>query len=124
MHGRITGGGDGRGGVADRITAPLTLDDLAEALGRVSVKTARRHLLKAMEMDPGLSVTRRGRTLLFTPADIDRVLKALEWRPANTDFGSRRTWSVASKRQRQDQQRGTRELLAQQRLERKRDGRV
>lgn len=104
-------------------TAPLTLEDLAEALGGVSTKTARRHLEKAMQADPGLSVTRRGRTLLFTKADIDRVLETLRWRPPGLDATTRlRTVSRASRGRIAQQQ--TAELLAQRRLARKRGGRV
>ena len=58
----------------------LTLADLAERLGRVSVKTARRRLADAMKADPGLHAIRAGRTILFTEATLERILKALQWR--------------------------------------------
>lgn len=73
------------------LPGPLTLDDLAAALGGISVKTARRHLVKAMEADPGLRVVRRGRTLLFTPEQLQRVQKALEWRSPSVAGAKRGT---------------------------------
>jgi hypothetical protein len=69
----------------------LTLDDLAAALGVTSAKTARRHLIKAMDADPGLHVVRRGRTLLFTPEQMQRVQKALEWRSPSVAGAKRGT---------------------------------
>lgn len=62
------------------MTSPLaTLSDLAAMLA-CSPKTARRKVLAAMEYDPGLKVIRRGRTLLFTPEQLQRINRALEWR--------------------------------------------
>ncbi|MDB5314932.1 MAG: hypothetical protein JWO24_776 [Rhodospirillales bacterium] len=68
-----------------------TLADLALQLGGVSTKTARRRMVQAMELDPGLRVIRSGRTLLFSDAAVQRILNALEWR---TPFASDepRTW--------------------------------
>lgn len=57
-----------------------TLADLAEQLGGVSVKTARRHMAAAMQADPTLHVIRRGRTILLTTEAIQRIIRALEWR--------------------------------------------
>lgn len=62
------------------MTSPLaTLSDLAAMLA-CSPKTARRKVLAAMEYDHGLKVIRRGRTLLFTPEQLQRINRALEWR--------------------------------------------
>ena len=57
----------------------LTLADLATTL-QCSVKTARRRLADAMARDPGLHVLRAGRTILFTPDQHQRIMRALEWR--------------------------------------------
>jgi hypothetical protein len=62
-----------------------TLADFATALG-VSEKTAKRQLERLMCDDPGIRVTRIGRALRFTPAQWDRVLKAMEWRPRIAEF--------------------------------------
>ena len=67
-----------------------TLDDFAAHIGR-SVKTARRAVQAAMNNDPGFKVTRVGRTILFNPQQWDRLLKALEWRPAHLDRARART---------------------------------
>ena len=57
----------------------LTLADLAATL-QCSPKTARRRLADAMARDPGLHVLRAGRTILFTPDQQQRIIRALEWR--------------------------------------------
>jgi hypothetical protein len=56
-----------------------TLADLA-ALLQCAPKTARRRLNDAMVKDLGLHVTRRGRTILFTDQQFNRVIQALQWR--------------------------------------------
>ena len=56
-----------------------TLADLA-ALLQCAPKTARARLNDAMVKDPGLHVTRRGRTILFTEQQLTRVIQALQWR--------------------------------------------
>src|SRR3712207_4913151 len=58
----------------------LTLEDLAHRLRATSARTGRRALAEAMRNDPGLRVTRRGRTVLFTPEQFARTIQALEWR--------------------------------------------
>jgi hypothetical protein len=42
-----------------------------------------------MVKDPGLHVTRRGRTILFTEQQLTRVIQALQWRctSANRPLG-------------------------------------
>ena len=65
----------------------LTLADLATTL-QCSTKTARRRVLEAMEKDPGLKVPRCGRKLLFTPDQLQRIIRALEWR---STYGSEAT---------------------------------
>lgn len=63
---------------------------LAEAL-RCSEKTARRRLDDAMARDPGLRVVRRGRTILMTPDQIQRTIKALEWRSTSASAATSTT---------------------------------
>lgn len=58
--------------------ALLTLADLASRLGCASAKSGRRALDRAMAADPGLRVTMRGRTVLFTPEQMARTIQALE----------------------------------------------
>lgn len=72
-----------------------TLTDLAAMLA-CSPKTARRRLLAAMEVDAGLRVIRRGRTLLFTPEHLERIGKALEWRSISVNVGKRGTRGAPS----------------------------
>ena len=50
--------------------------------------------MRAMENDPGLRVTKRGRTILFTPEQFARTVKALEW-SALPPSRAKRTVSVA-----------------------------
>ena len=64
----------------DDSTPLKTLLDLARHLGATSARTGRRALTTAMLNDPGLRVTMRGRTILLTPEQLARTLKALEWR--------------------------------------------
>jgi hypothetical protein len=45
-----------------------------------SERTARRRLADAMAADAGLRVVKRGRTILLTPEQIQRIIRALEWR--------------------------------------------
>lgn len=78
-----------------------TMDDLAASLGLTSAKTARRHLVRAMEKDPSLRAVLRGRTLLLTPDMMARVLRALEWRSPSADVerpGTRAALSVLGRR--------------------------
>lgn len=58
-----------------------TLLDLAQHLNAASARTGRRALMRAMANDPGLQVTERGRTILFTPQQFERTIQALAWRP-------------------------------------------
>ena len=51
-----------------------TLAELADVLRCGSTKTARRRLLDAMAADPGLRVIRRGRTILLTSDQMQRVV--------------------------------------------------
>jgi hypothetical protein len=60
-------------------TQLLTLADVATTL-QCSPKTARRRVLEAMGKDPGLKVPRCGRKLLFTSDQLQRIIRALEWR--------------------------------------------
>ena len=84
------------------MTDPLhTLADLAASLGGVSTKTARRHLYEAMQKDPGLHVLRRGRTLLLTSEQIQRVHKALEWRIPSVSIRTTVVRSVLTRAERQ-----------------------
>jgi len=78
-----------------------TLADLAASLGGVSTKTARRHLYEAMQKDPGLHVLRRGRTLLLTSEQMQRVHKALEWRIPSVPVRTTVVRSVLSRAERQ-----------------------
>jgi hypothetical protein len=73
-----------------------TLADLALQLGGVSTKTARRMMVRAMELDPDLRVIRRGRTLLFSDAAVQRILKALEWRIPSAGLDQRHTRVTSS----------------------------
>jgi hypothetical protein len=62
--------------------APLrTLADLGTRLNVRCGKAVRRALDRAMANDPGLRVTLRRRSILFTPEQFARTVKALEWRP-------------------------------------------
>lgn len=72
-----------------------TLSDLAAMLA-CSPKTARRKVLAAMEVDTGLRVIRRGRTLLFTPEQLERIGKALEWRSISVNVAKRGTRAAPS----------------------------
>ena len=75
-------------------TEPLkTLADLPARLNLASPKSARRSLERAMANDPGLRVTMRGRTVLFTPEQFARTIKALDWRP-NVPTRAARTVTV------------------------------
>ena len=68
-----------------------TLADLADLL-QCAPKTARARLNDAMVKDPGLHVTRRGRTILFTEQQLNRVIQALQWRSTSVSeaqFGMR-----------------------------------
>ncbi len=67
--------------VAVEDEAPLrTLADLGTRLNVRCGKAVRRALDRAMANDPGLRVTLRGRSILFTPEQLTRTIKALEWR--------------------------------------------
>lgn len=82
-------------------TAPLklhSLAELAEVLRCSSTKTARRRLLDAMAADPGLRVVRRGRTILLTEAQMQQVVRALEWRPASASSSSCETRRVSARK--------------------------
>lgn len=82
-------------------TSPLeplrTMADFAAHLG-CHPRTARRFLLDAMAADPGLRVTRLGRSVLFTPEQFARTLEALTWRSPVADvalYSPRKERSVA-----------------------------
>ena len=73
-----------------------TLLDLAQQPGASTARTGRRALEQAMANDPGLRVTMRGRTVLFTPEQFNRTIKALEWRSPSYSAGQYRTRTVRS----------------------------
>ncbi len=79
---------------------PDTLHPLAALAERLhcSERTARRRLLDAMQADPGLRVVRRGRTILLSEPQIQRVIRALEWRSTSASAAMSGTRAAPSGR--------------------------
>lgn len=79
--------------MSDNALRPISV--LAEML-LCSEKTARRRLSDAMAADPGLHVIRRGRTILFTEQQLQRVVRALEWRSTSANVARSTTLAARS----------------------------
>lgn len=68
----------------------LTLAQVAEKM-HLHPKTLRRQVINMMVKNPALTVTRVGRSILFTRAQLDELTKALEWRSPVADLMVRRS---------------------------------
>lgn len=63
----------------------LTLAQVAKKM-QLHPKTLRRLLVDMMVKNPALTVTRVGRSILFTHAQLNELTKALEWRSPVADL--------------------------------------